>query len=199
MKIITFLTLVLLLLFCKTAGVSLPDPALEEWRNFSQTVESRQLVEWLRCLAKAKLSGGICKERLKIATPQFYGKLGIFVTLKKGKNVRGCYGAFFHSTPDIADVLSDYISGALLRDHRYKPIGLSELKQTEIIITIASQPSAVSGPDSIDTLRYGIALSCGDSAMTVYVPYELRSVQDLRKLFREKECQASFFEAVTIR
>ncbi len=199
MKIIICFIIFLLLVYPHFASYSLPDPALEEWRDFSHTAESGRLVEWLRCRARAMLAGNNCTGRLKAGTPQFYGKLGIFVTLKKGKTVRGCYGAFFHSAPGITDILADYLSGALTRDPRYKPLGLSELEHTEIIITIASQPHAVYDPDSIDTLRYGIALTCGDGAVTVYVPSELRGVQDLRKYYREKECQVSVFEAVTIR
>jgi AMMECR1 domain-containing protein len=199
MKILSGSIVFLLVLFPHFNAFPLSDPALEEWREFSETTDAKRLNEWLRCRARAMLSGSNCSDQLRVGTPQFYGKLGIFVTLKKGKNVRGCYGAFFHSMTDIAEVLSDYLSGAFTRDPRYKPISLSELEYTEIIITIASQPHVVNEPDSIDILRYGIALSCGDAAMTIYVPYELRGVQDLRKYFREKECQISAFEAVTIR
>jgi AMMECR1 domain-containing protein len=199
MKILIYFIIFLFLIFHQFSAYALSDPALEGWREFSQTAEAKLLTDWLRCRARGILSGNKSGDKLKVSVPQFYGKLGIFVTLKKGNNVRGCYGAFFHSSPDIVEVLSDYLSGALTRDPRYKPLILSELEQTAIIITIASQPRVVDDPDLIDTLRYGIALVCGDGAMTVFVPYELRGVQDLRKYFREKDCQALVFEAVTIR
>jgi AMMECR1 domain-containing protein len=177
---------------------SMADTALDEWRDFSQTAESKQLIEWLRCHARSILTGSGYCIKPEIKTPQFFGKFGIFITLKNGKSVRGCYGAFFHTNTGIEAVLTDYLAGALTRDPRYKPLRIQELDQTEIIITIAAQPHSVD-PDSVDVLRHGIALTCIDGSTTVYVPYELRGVQDLRKYFSEKECQVSAFDAVTLK
>ena len=176
------------------------EPMLEEWLEFSQNISlKKQLTVWLRCKAKAKITGAECSEKLNITTPPYFGKLGIFITLKKGKNVRGCYGAFSHTSTDIAVVLSEYLSGALTGDMRYKPLEISELESTDIIITIASQPYAVADADSVDVLRYGIAITCPDGLATVYVPAEIRNSLLIQKQLKGKDCQISAFRAVTIK
>ena len=184
--------LVLLQLFAIT------EPMLARWEEFSQKPETQELVRWLRCRAYAQLAGTRCGEELKAVPPSFFGRLGIFITLKKGKKVRGCFGAFSHASPDIASVLADYLSGALTRDPRYEPLDAGELGQTDIIISITTQPYAVTDLDSIDALRYGIAVACGDGLAGVYVPAELRDAGRIQKLVKGKECQVSAFRAVTI-
>ena len=180
--------------------LSASEPMLEEWQEFSQNIsKKKQLIDWLKCKARAKMTGADCLEKLTVAAPQYYGKLGIFITLKKGKSVRGCSGAFSHTSTDISAVLSDYLSGSLTRDPRYKPLEISELERTEIILTITSQPYAVADAESVDVLRYGIALTCADGITIVYVPTELRTSQSIQKQLKEKDCQISAFRAVTIK
>lgn len=195
------LLFIIILLFSKPDKLlSVNEPMLEEWQELSKNILlKKQIVGWLRCKAKAKITGTECSEKFEITTPPYFGKLGIFITLKKGKNVRGCYGAFSHASTDIAAMLSEYLSGALTEDMRYKPLEISELESTEIIVTITSQPYAVADADSIDVLRYGIALACADGITAVYVPAEIKDTRFIQKKIKESECQISAFKAVTIK
>jgi len=139
-----------------------------------------------------------CHEVLAVSTPPFFGKLGIFITLKKGTKVRGCYGAFFHGSADIEALLSDYIAGALTRDPRYKSLDVSEIEDTDIIMTITTAPSPVDDYRLIDTSRFGIVLVCGEQT-TIFVPAEIRSAAYIEKAIAGKTCQVSAFKGVTIR
>ncbi|MBP7734899.1 MAG: AMMECR1 domain-containing protein [Spirochaetes bacterium] len=121
----------------------------------------------------------------------------MFVTLSKGKKVRGCYGAFSHSITDGESLLSDYLTGALTRDPRYRPLDISELRNTRIIITITSQPFPVNDIGSIDLQYYGVMLQCGNSA-AIYVPAEIKSMQYIEKIMRGSSCQVYGFRAVTL-
>jgi AMMECR1 domain-containing protein len=178
---------------------SVQDQMLEQWEEFSQKPESKQLIQWLRCQARAKLTGTVCGEQLKATLPSYFGRLGIFITLTKGKKVRGCYGAFSHTCTDIKELLLDYLSGALTRDARYEPLDTGELETTSIILSITSPPQAVTDLDSVDVHRYGISVNCGEGIVSVYVPAEIRSTEFLQKRVMGKECQISAFRAVTIR
>lgn len=190
----------LLILFGASIGAkSMGDPALDEWRAFSEKPESRELIAWLRCQARAHIDGTGCSERMGVVTPEFFGKLGIFVTLKKGKKVRGCYGAFYHSSADIRLLLKDYLAGALTRDPRYKPLESSELDLIDILITIATPPNAVPDFGSIDPQRQGVVVTCDGGDSIVFVPAELRDISYLRNAVRGKSCQASTFNVVTLR
>ncbi len=178
---------------------SLPDedPALAAWSDFSGKPECTRLILWLRCKAKARLTGTSCDDRIDVAMPYYFGHLGMFVTLKKGNRVRGCYGAFSHSSADAGCVLSDYLIGALTRDPRYDPLDVSELADTRIIITITSQPFSVNEINSIDVHRFGIALQCGNDT-AIYVPAEIKNTSYIEKRIQGAACQVSAFKAVTL-
>lgn len=179
-------------------SLAVEDPMLEQWAEFSKKPECGTLVSWLRCQARSRLAGVPCREILGVATPPFFGRLGIFITLKKGTRVRGCYGAFYHGTADIETLLPDYITGALTRDPRYEPLDISEIEDTDIIMTITTPPFPVDDYTSIDTRRYGIVLMCGEHT-AVFVPAEIRSASYIEKAMAGKACQVSAFKGVTIR
>jgi AMMECR1 domain-containing protein len=195
----------------RTAGVSLlalfilfrlsfavEDPMLEQWAEFSKKPECGKLSSWLRCQARSRVTGMPCREALGVTPPPFFGKLGIFITLKKGTKVRGCYGAFFHGSADIEALLSDYIAGALTRDPRYKSLDVSEIEDTDIIMTITTAPFPVDDYRLIDTSRFGIVLVCGEQT-AIFVPAEIRSASYIEKAMAGKSCQVSAFKGVTIR
>ncbi len=173
------------------------DPLLSEWRDFSGRPECKKLLQWLRCQARARLTGTRCGERLVAATPDYFGRLGMFVTLKKGSRVRGCFGAFSHGITDTGSLLNDYLAGALTRDPRYNPLDVAELADTRIIITVTSQPLPVNDIDSIDARNFGITVMCGNET-TVYVPAEIKSTSYIGKKIRGSACQISMFRAVTL-
>lgn len=176
---------------------SVEDPLLLEWSDFSGRPECKKMLQWLRCQARARLTGSQCGERLDVALPLLFGHLGLFVTLNKGNRVRGCYGAFSHITTTTSSLLSDYLAGALTRDPRYHPLDVSELADTRIIVTITSQPVSVNDLSVIDTRHFGIELLCGNET-TVYVPAEIKSTSYIEKKINGTPCQISTFKAVTL-
>lgn len=180
-------------------STALDDPMLAQWGEFARGENSRELVRWLRSLARARLTGTGSGEVLSVKPPPFYGRLGIFLTLKKGKNVRGCFGAFSHWTDDIAVLLGDYLTGALTRDPRYDPLDVSELADTEIIVTVTSPPFAVGEIHGINIKEYGLMLQCGKGKNYIFVPAEIRHLSRIDRLASEESCQISAFKAVTIR
>jgi len=180
------------------SSLAIEDPMLEQWAEFSKKPECKKLVSWLRCQARSRLTSMPCNEMLGVTTPPFFGRLGIFITLKKGTKVRGCYGAFSHGPAEIESLLSDYIIGALTRDPRYTPLDISEIDDTDIIMTITTAPSPVDDYTLIDMRRYGIVLVCGGNS-SIFVPAEIGSASYIEKIMAGKSCQVSAFKAVTIR
>lgn len=173
------------------------DPLLSEWREFSCRPECKRLLQWLRCQAGARLTGTTCPQRFNVATPEYFGRLGMFVTLQKARRVRGCFGAFSHSITDAGNLLNDYLTGALTRDPRYRPLDVAELADTRIIITVTSQPFPVSHIDSADVRNFGITLLCGNET-AVYVPAEIKSTSSIEKKIHGSGCQVYLFRAVTL-
>jgi AMMECR1 domain-containing protein len=173
------------------------DPLISEWSDFAGKPECKKLLQWLRCQARAHITGMICGTRFDVATPGYFGSLGMFVTLKKGNRVRGCFGAFSHSGIDAGSLLSDYLAGALTRDPRYHPLDISELNETRIIVTITTQPYPVNDILSVDVRHYGITLQCGNEYI-VFVPAEIKNTSYIEKIMKNSICQISTFRAVTL-
>ena len=146
-----------------------------------------------------ELSGRKTKRKLKINTPPFYGSLGLFVTLKRGRKVRGCYGAFVHSSASIERVLRDYLRGALTGDHRYEPLQAHEIEDVEIIITVASIPGAVNSIHHVNLDDYGVVLTCDNRGKRVFVPAEVRTSSYINRYLRGRHCEIGAFRAVTVR
>jgi AMMECR1 domain-containing protein len=175
------------------------DQALERWSEFSKKAECRKLMAWLRCMMRTRLTGTKGCGYPDIETPPFFGSRGMFITLKRGIRIRGCYGAFSHAMTDVRGLLSDYLTGALTRDPRYAPLDASELADTEIILTVATMPSPVSDVGAMDMSRYGVLLVCNGEETAVFVPAEIRAASYIERFMRGKSCQVSAFRAITIR
>ena len=175
------------------------DPMLARWSDFARGRESGEMLRWLRTRARAHLTGEGEREALRITPPLFFGRLGVFVTLKNKHGVRGCYGAFSHRTDDIAVLLADYLAGALTRDPRYDPLDISELANTDIILTVTSPPFAVSDVHGLNVKEYGFMLQCGNGETHIFVPAEIRQIAYIERIAARASCQVSAFRAVTIR
>ena len=175
------------------------DQLIRKWDEFSKNGKCIELISWLKKHAHAELSGKEINEKLNLKTPEFFGSLGLFITIKRGRKVRGCYGAFSHAYTGINEVLLDYLKGALRRDLRHKPIRLSEIENVEIIITVTSMPRTVNNLDYIDLGNYGVVLTCDNTAKRVFVPAELRVSSYINRYLKKHFCQVGVFRAVTIK
>ncbi|HPJ40409.1 MAG TPA: AMMECR1 domain-containing protein [Spirochaetota bacterium] len=150
--------MLLLLLVFAGPGRS-QDLQFEEWVRFSESGEGRALTSWVRCVAGELLGEEACRRPMVVRTPPFYGRFGIFVTIVKGRSVRGCYGAFDHRSDDFETVLKEYITGALRNDRRHSPLDVGELDDVRIVITIADRRFPVRDLQSLDISRFGVTLT----------------------------------------
>jgi AMMECR1 domain-containing protein len=195
-KLLTFLLCVIVL--NTLTAMDSPDP-LKQWRAFSLTENKSVLMKWLRDSARSFYLKQRGFPPLTVTPPQVYGRSGLFITLMKNGKVRGCFGAFDHSEPDISLMLRDYLKGALSYDPRYKPLERHELEDTEIIVTVASYPEHVESLNKVDISRFGVLIECDGSEATVIVPAEFRTASRLNWNNRYNNCRISSFRAVTVR
>jgi len=73
-----------------------------------------------------------------IASPVFNLNLGVFVTLYKNDELRGCIGTLDTDNDEatIESNVKKYVIEAAIKDSRFKPVELSEFNQLEFSITI---------------------------------------------------------------
>ncbi len=186
------------LLICAESLFSHEGDSFAAWKEFSTGKDSSLLISWLKKNARCIITGHRFSEKPGVEIPQFYGRYGIFITLKNSKGVRGCYGSFYPHTPDARMLLSDYLEGALTRDPRHEPVDISELDATDIILTVASHPVPVEDIYSVDLSENGIMIKTAGRSI-IYVPEEIKSIDYILNMLPNAQREFYAFRAVTIK
>ena len=93
-------------------------------------------------------------------TPVFGDKRGIFVTLTKAGELRGCIGFPYPVIP-LGDAIEDAAVAAATGDPRFPPVRKDELASVRIEVTILTVPLPVEGdpekrPEKIEVGRQGL-------------------------------------------
>ena len=121
----------------------------------------------------------ICKETLqnyfKNKTEKYKIKLeinnviGLFVTIKKNNNLRGCIGTF-HKNKDIIETIQEYTLNAALHDSRFNKIEEKELIDLSYEITYLKKPFITQNifQDFISGL-HGITIHFEDNSSATYI------------------------------
>lgn len=80
----------------------------------------------------------------------------VFVTLRKGGELRGCVGTTRPTMPSAAREIVRYAISAAVRDPRFEPLALGELDGLTIEVQLLDPPEKVTGLEELDPARYGI-------------------------------------------
>ncbi len=89
------------------------------------------------------------KDQLK--NKHLYEKRGVFVTLHKNKQLRGCIGTI-EPVQSIIDGIKDNAINAAFKDPRFPPLRFDELVDTDIEISILTKPVTLEYTDYKDLL-----------------------------------------------
>lgn len=88
-------------------------------------------------------------------------RAGVFVSLKKFGQLRGCIGTFESAQANIAQEIIQNAISSSTRDPRFPPVTEEELKDLVISVDVLSAPEPVSGPEMLDPKRYGVIVESG--------------------------------------
>ncbi|GAB4113195.1 MAG: AmmeMemoRadiSam system protein A [Candidatus Caldatribacteriota bacterium] len=86
---------------------------------------------------------------------------GVFVSLKKFGNLRGCIGTFMPTQKNIAQEIIRNAISAAVEDPRFPPVSITELENLDISVDILSSPEEVSDSTQLDPKKYGVIVSSG--------------------------------------
>jgi AmmeMemoRadiSam system protein A len=89
-------------------------------------------------------------------------KAGVFVSIKKRGELRGCIGTFLPSTDNVADEIIQNAISAATRDPRFPPVDSTELPELEYSVDILAAPEEVKNSEELDPEKYGIIVKSGD-------------------------------------
>lgn len=94
--------------------------------------------------------------------PEMKGKAGVFVSIKKRGELRGCIGTYSPTTGNIAaEVIQNAISAAT-QDPRFPPVESSEFDELEYSVDVLSPPEKVAGRKSLNPKQYGVIVKKGN-------------------------------------
>ena len=94
-------------------------------------------------------------------TQEMAQKAGVFVSIHKHHDLRGCIGTFEAAEGNIAEeIVTNAISSAT-RDPRFPPIALGELDDLEYSVDVLTTPERIRGVAQLDPRRYGVIVEAG--------------------------------------
>ena len=94
-------------------------------------------------------------------TAEMKQRAGVFVSIHKRGELRGCIGTFEPARANVAEeVIANAISSAT-EDPRFMPVAASELGDLEYSVDILTRPEPVGGVDQLDPKNYGVIVECG--------------------------------------
>jgi len=85
---------------------------------------------------------------------------GLFVTLRRGEDLRGCIGTVA-ARGEITRVVSEYALRAALEDPRFPPLTPEELPGVTLEISVLGAPREISGPEDVEIGRDGLIVEAG--------------------------------------
>ncbi|MDD2414044.1 MAG: AmmeMemoRadiSam system protein A [Eubacteriaceae bacterium] len=86
---------------------------------------------------------------------------GVFVTIEKSGELRGCIGTIAAVTPSIAQEISRNAIEAVTYDPRFMPVEKPELNQLSVTVSILGKPEDVNNKSELDPKRYGVIAEKG--------------------------------------
>jgi AmmeMemoRadiSam system protein A len=105
--------------------------------------------------------GKVIKPGNDLPEEMFAKKAGVFVSVHKNGELRGCIGTI---NPVYENVASEIIHNAIsagTRDPRFEPIGEDELGALEYSVDVLNPPEPVESIEELDPKRYGVIVRRG--------------------------------------
>ena len=115
-------------------------------------------------LAKETVESYIRESKIpqpKELTPEMQERAGVFVSIHKHGELRGCIGTFEPTKGNVAEeIIANAISSAT-RDPRFSPIATSELDDLEYSVDILTKPEPVEDAGQLNPEDYGLIVESG--------------------------------------
>jgi len=94
-------------------------------------------------------------------TPEMKEKAGVFVSIHKSGELRGCIGTFEPAAKNVAEEIIQNAISSATRDPRFPPVGPEELKDLEYSVDVLTTPKPVKDKSKLDPKKYGVIVQCG--------------------------------------
>lgn len=99
--------------------------------------------------------------KAKDITSEMREKAGVFVSIKKAGELRGCIGTFEPGYENIAEETIANAISAATSDPRFRPVSPIELDQLQYSVDVLTEPEPVQYIKELDPKKYGVILQSG--------------------------------------
>ncbi len=89
------------------------------------------------------------------------GRAGVFVSLHRHGQLRGCIGTISPTRPNLAEEVIQNAISAATQDPRFPPLTAGELHDLDISVDVLSTPEPVSSIADLDPVKYGVIVESG--------------------------------------
>jgi len=94
-------------------------------------------------------------------TTEMKQRAGVFVSIKKRGELRGCIGTFAPTRANVAEEIIQNAIGSATGDPRFDAVSASELPDLEYSVDVLTQPEPVNSQDGLDPKKYGVIVERG--------------------------------------
>jgi len=101
------------------------------------------------------------KPRPRKLTPEMKERAGVFVSLHKHGQLRGCIGTFGPTRKNVAEEIIANAVSSSTGDPRFPPVTASELGDLEYSVDILTSPEPVTDMGQLDPKTCGVIVECG--------------------------------------
>jgi AmmeMemoRadiSam system protein A len=124
------------------------------------TEDLHPVVQLAKDAVESYVREGIVPEPGELA-PEMTERAGVFVSLHRQGELRGCIGTFEPTRDNVAEeIIANAISSST-RDPRFPPVAVSELDELEYSVDILTEPEPVTDISQLDPKKYGIIVESG--------------------------------------
>ncbi|MBI2850316.1 MAG: AmmeMemoRadiSam system protein B [Chloroflexi bacterium] len=93
--------------------------------------------------------------------PEMKERAGVFVSIHKHGDLRGCIGTFEPVTSSVAEEIVRNAISSAMDDPRFHPIAPDELKDLDYSVDVLTKPEPVKGEEQLDPKKYGVIVASG--------------------------------------
>ncbi|MCL2140506.1 MAG: AmmeMemoRadiSam system protein B [Dehalococcoidia bacterium] len=119
------------------------------------------LVQLARKSVKSYLEEGLILPVPSNGIPEMQEKAGVFVSIYKNGELRGCIGTFEPSRGNVAEEIIMNAISAATRDPRFEAVKKEELQDLVFSVDVLSEPEEIESKEQLYPQRYGVIVVGG--------------------------------------
>jgi len=112
----------------------------------------------------------ISPDKVKLPSDAHERKAGVFVTIYRKDQLRGCIGTYAPTQESIAKEIVGNAIAASFRDPRFSPVSKKELDDLAFEVSVLEEPKQIKDVKELDEKKYGVIVKTSDGRSGLLLP-----------------------------